>query len=164
MRCVDVNVDADKNVNSSKRRLAHLPEYISALNLYPVEELEYYLAYMGPPSGSFLLHAPGNSFKGFEDEFARSTKVRTSAYSNWSGLIARAYTAAFPSATDASLYGSHSGRKSLSQWLWDDGWPRRMIADAGGWFIKKDAVDLYFKTARHTILRAVSSIGSSWRA
>ena len=57
--------------------------------------------------------------------------------------------------------GTHSGRKSLAQWLWDDGHCRRIIADAGGWFLKRDAVDMYFKTARHIILNAVKSIGRS---
>ncbi len=55
--------------------------------------------------------------------------------------------------------GTHSGRKSLSQWLWDDGHCRRLIADAGGWFLKRDAVDLYFKTAADTILAAVRRVG-----
>ena len=56
--------------------------------------------------------------------------------------------------------GTHSGRKSLAQWLWDDGHCRRIIADAGGWFLKRDAVDMYFKTARHHILLAVAGIGA----
>ena len=55
--------------------------------------------------------------------------------------------------------GTHSGRKSLAQWLWDDGHCRRIIADAGGWFLKRDAVDMYFKTARHIILAAVKNVG-----
>jgi hypothetical protein len=55
--------------------------------------------------------------------------------------------------------GTHSGRKSLAQWLWDDGHCRRIIADAGGWFLKRDAVDMYFKTARHIILSAVKNVG-----
>jgi hypothetical protein len=160
MRYVRINVDADKNTKGGKVRMAYLPELIEALDLECVRELEYYLIWMGPPSGSFLLHAPGQQFKAQDDSFAPTRKgQRTSAYSNWSGLIHRVYTTTFPTATDADSYGSHSGRKSLSQWLWDEGWPRRLIADAGGWFIKKDAVDLYFKTSRHVILRAVSHIG-----
>ena len=44
--------------------------------------------------------------------------------------------------------------------MWDDGHCRRIIADDGGWFLKRDAVDMYFKTARHHILHAVASIGA----
>jgi hypothetical protein len=69
------------------------------------------------------------------------------------------YQRAFPTATDKKLYGSHSGRKSLAQWLWDDGFPRRLIADVGGWFMKKDSMDLYFSTSRFVILRAITYMG-----
>ena len=62
-----------------------------------------------------------------------------------------------------SLLGTHSGRKSLAQWLWNDGVCRRIIADAGGWFLKRDAVDLYFRTARETILNAVRNVGAAFR-
>ena len=67
----------------------------------------------------------------------------------------------FPLDATVELIGSHSGRKSLAQWLWNAGHCRRVIADAGGWFMKRDAVDLYFKTARHTILSMVRNVGQS---
>ena len=46
-----------------------------------------------------------------------------------------------------SRIGSHSGRKTLSQLLWEHGFSRQLIADAGGWYIKREAVDLYFRTS-----------------
>jgi hypothetical protein len=49
--------------------------------------------------------------------------------------------------------------KTMAQWLWDDGYPRRLIADMGGWFIKRDAIDLYFTTGRSVILKAAMFIG-----
>ena len=70
------------------------------------------------------------------------------------------YKRAFPRVTAEYLkyIGTHSGRKTLAQALWDSGFSRRLIADAGGWFLKKEAMDLYFRTARLTILRALSSL------
>ena len=76
----------------------------------------------------------------------------------------RAFRRVYPLDPVVELIGSHSGRKSLAQWLWNDGHCRRVIADAGGWFLKRDAVDLYFKTAPHTIIAAVRNIGVSLRA
>ncbi|XRB11718.1 hypothetical protein RI054_03g15510 [Pseudoscourfieldia marina] len=64
----------------------------------------------------------------------------------------------FPSQLDKKV-ASHSGRKTLATLLWNDGWCRRVIADAGGWFMKRDAVDLYFKTDPDTILYALSHLG-----
>ena len=55
------------------------------------------------------------------------------------------------------MLGTHSGRKTLAQLLWDRGFSRRLIADAGGWFLKKEAM-LYFKTALHVILAALASL------
>jgi hypothetical protein len=148
---IAINVDVDKNVNSSNRRQACIPDCVEALNSNPVADLEAYLALVQPPSGGPL--------------FARPTKKGFSKPGNASADIKRAYkqTCAlsgleFDKALFAAL-GTHSGRKSLAQWLWDDGHCRRIIADAGGWFLKRDAVDMYFKTARHIILNAVKNVG-----
>ena len=58
------------------------------------------------------------------------------------------------------MLGTHSGRKTLAQLLCDKGFSRRLIADAGGWFLKKEAMDLYFKTAMHVILMALADLST----
>ena len=83
-----------------------------------------------------------------------------------SGLHLSKLHTAFPSATAEAvkLLGSHSGRKSLAQWLWDALAPSigqdafRLIADAGHWHIKREAVDLYFRTHFSAILRAIRQL------
>ena len=149
---IAINVDVDKNVNALKRRQAFIPDEVPALNLRPVQMLREYLLCARPPSGGYLLSAPlGKKAKSF----------RANRFTAMADVFKKAFSAVFPADPMVKLIGSHSGRKSLSQWLWDDGHCRRIIADAGGWFLKRDAVDLYFKTAPRTILSAVRNIGSS---
>lgn len=150
---IDINVDVDKNVGSWNRRHAYIPGTVPALAAAPVAWLKEYLIQVRPPSGGPLFAKPGR--KGF------------SKPKNASADIKRAYKRActhgavtFDQPTHDAL-GTHSGRKSLAQWLWDNGHCRRIIADAGGWFLKRDAVDMYFKTARHIILRAVRTISTA---
>jgi hypothetical protein len=110
------------------------------------------------PSGGYLFRAPnggGNTWYPLQ----RNKKGHIGGFTNWSNMVQEMYQRAFPTATDNILYGSHSGRKSLAQWLWDDGFPRRLIADVGGWFMKKDSMDLYFITSRFVILRAITYMG-----
>ncbi len=154
---VDVNVDVDKNVGSWNRRRAFIPGAVDELQAHAVEWLHDYLLSVRPPSGGPL--------------FARPTRKGFSAkLGNASADIKRAYKRACAAGGlqfEQELFdalGTHSGRKSLAQWLWDDGHCRRIIADAGGWFLKRDAVDLYFKTARHIILGAVRNVGRSSRS
>ena len=154
---IDVNVDCDKNVGSWNRRSAFIPATIPALEAQPAQWLTDYILHVRPPSGGPLFVKPTK--KGFQ------TKP-----GNASADIKRAYKRACAHAGmefDTKLHdalGTHSGRKSLAQWLWDDGHCRLIIADAGGWFLKRDAVDMYFKTARHNILRAVRDVGSRLRS
>ena len=146
-----INVDVDKNVNALKRRQAFIPDEVAALGLRPVDILREYLLRARPPTGGYLLSAPlGTKAKSF----------RANRFTAMADVFKKAFSAVFPADPLVKLIGSHSGRKSLSQWLWDDGHCRRIIADAGGWFLKRDAVDLYFKTAPRTILSAVRNIGS----
>ena len=108
-----------------------------------------YLRIARPPSGSFLLSA------------LKGTKTRafyTNPFTGIAKVWKRTFSRLFPSATDKKV-ASHSGRKTLATLLWNDGWCRRVIADAGGWFMKRDAVDLYFKTDPATILFAVKHLG-----
>jgi hypothetical protein len=147
---IAINVDVDKNVNALKRRQGFIPDEVPALGLYPVAMLIRYIIKYRPPSGGFLLAAP------------RSAKMKTFRSNRFTGLsnaVKRAFTAVFPLDATVELIGSHSGRKSLAQWLWNAGNCRRVIADAGGWFMKRDAVDLYFKTAPKMILHAVRYVG-----
>ena len=59
--------------------------------------------------------------------------------------------------------GGQSCRKSLAQWLWDDGWDKRVIADSGGWKLQREAVDIYFKTGRTKLLWAMRHLGRKHR-
>ena len=152
---VSIRVDVDKNVDSRKSRTAYLPEHILGLGIHPVLELDSYLLTVQPPSGGFLLAAPkGLKQRTFnKNPFTAMAKVFTTAFKK-----------VFPGSSKVSLIGSHSGRKSLAQALWNAGYCRRVIADAGGWFIKKEAVDIYFLTLPATILAAIASLGSTQTA
>ncbi len=108
---------------------------------------------MRPPSGGPLFAKPTK--KGFASKGSNASADIKRAYKRTCSHGAIEYDAAIHDSL-----GTHSGRKSLAQWLWDEGHCRRIIADAGGWFLKRDAVDLYFKTARHIILGAVAGIGT----
>ena len=159
---IEVNVEADKNVNARKRRFAFIPEEIMALGLFPVQDLIHYLTYYYSPTdeghNNFLFRAPnGGRWQWTKKSF--TNKGNVGGFTNWSDVIKSMYQYAFPQAVDAKDFGSHSGRKTMAQWLWDDGYPRRLIADMGGWFIKRDAIDLYFTTGRSVILKAAMFIG-----
>jgi hypothetical protein len=146
---IAINVDCDKNVNARKVREAYIPHEVVALGIRPVEILEHYVREVRPPSGGFLLACPTGK---------RSFSAK--AFSKCASVVKMAYRAAFPDGAKAKQLGSHSGRLSLAQQLWTDGHCRRVIADIGGWFMKRDAVDLYFETQRQVILRAVRYIGT----
>ena len=158
---IEVNVEADKNVNARKRRFAFIPEEIIALGLHPVRDLIHYLTYYYTPTGdhgNYLFRAPnGGRWQWTKKSF--TNKGNVGGFTAWGGVVKAMYQYAFPSASDVKDFGSHSGRKTMAQWLWDDGYPRRLIADMGGWFIKRDAIDLYFTTGRSVILKAAMFIG-----
>ena len=162
-RYVWLNVDADKNVDSSNARESYMPDKCPGLGCYPVEWLEFYvLSGMAPPSGDFLCRAPIGHGKEFYP-LSRAKKAKHNqilmGYQNWSAMIQRAYERAFPHSQDKKKYGSHSGRKSLAQALWDLYRDSRLIADIGGWAVDKRAIDLYFKTSRHVILKTIAELG-----
>jgi len=144
-----INVDVDKNVNSTSARLAYLPEAIPDMGIFPIDVLESYLLRVRPPSGGFLLAAP----KGLKNH-----TFFTNPFTGMAGVFIKAFKKAFPNSPKQEFIGSHSGRKSLAQALWDMGLCRRFIADVGGWFIKHDAVDIYFKTRPFAILAALRAL------
>ena len=103
-----------------------------------------------PPSGGPLLAFPDKKGPGFAPKPSASFNKH----------LRDAYQRAFPdvSAEYLSRIGSHSGRKTLAQMLWDHGFSRKLIAEAGGWFLKREAVDLYFRTSALLILRALVAL------
>ena len=162
-------VDADDNIrlfrpdmNMARLKVSsgrmNLPDFDGDAFLECIKELDTYILEEKPPSGGYLLASP----KGGEN----SKRFRTTAYSNQSQAYQKAYTRTYPLAPKEQVrtYGAHSCRKSMASWLWDDDWDKRVIADQGGWALQRDAVDLYFKTAPHTIIAAVRNIGVSLRA
>lgn len=153
---IKVLVTKDKNVQAWKHRTTYIPARVKALDLNPVHELERYIMEERPPSGGFLLAAPLGK-KGW----------RSTPYSNQSNAFKGAYAKArglAAGAPEAEMYGSQSCRKSMAQWLWDDDWDKRVIADHGGWALQRDAVDIYFKTGRVKMLWAVAHLGHVQRA
>ena len=54
--------------------------------------------------------------------------------------------------------GSHSGRKSLAQWLWDAYGSKRLIMDVGHWRSREDAASIYFCSSPHVILECLRQL------
>ena len=154
VKYIEVMVDVDKNVKKWKLRRACIPHHVHNLGIYPVKELEAYIRESGVKSGDYLMAAPAPK--------GRGNRLRQNPYTNQVSAFRSAYRRAYPSATsdDAKKYGTTSCRKSLAQWLWDDGNAKRVIADQGGWAIRTDAVDIYFKTGRTKLLYAVANAGT----
>ena len=152
---IAIRVDSDKNMNALKAaqdggRYAYIPGSLPLLGLEPVADLLEYLARETPPSGGKLFAFPDKKGRGFAEK-------PTSTFNSY---LKKAYRTAHPDAPQESVsrLGSHSGRKTLAQMLWNAGFARRLIADAGGWFLKREAIDLYFKTAPAVILKAIASL------
>ena len=78
-------------------------------------------------SGSFLLCAPKAD--------KPAPKFFSNAFTGFARIWRDTFKRLFPSEHDR-LVASHSGRKTLAEALWNDGWCRRVIADAGGWFLR----------------------------
>lgn len=151
---VEFNILSDKNVNARRAaeeggRRAYVPGALPELGVFPALDLRSYLLEIRPPSGGPLCAYPDK--KGFG--FSRKCP-------SFNSYLREAYKKAFPDVSDVYLsrIGSHSGRKTLSQLLWEHGFSRQLIADAGGWYIKREAVDLYFRTSALLILRALLAL------
>ena len=108
-----------------------------------------------PPSGAYLLSAP-------RTQALQPATFNASLYTGLSRTFRTAYLRAYPDASqrtaDISRVSSHSGRKSLSQWLWDAYRSERLIADVGHWHCTRDAVHLYFNYTQATILRCIAAL------
>jgi len=148
---IAINVDVDKNVNALKRRQGFFPDEVPALGLSPVA--------MDAGALPHQIQAPVRWLPTVCPQERQEENFPHHRFTSLSNAVKRAFAAVFPLDATVELIGSHSGRKSLAQWLWNAGHCRRVIADAGGWFMKRDAVDLYFRTAPKKILHAVRYVG-----
>jgi len=155
MEVVEFRILSDKNVDARRAaeeggRRAYVPGDLPALQIALASDLRSYLLDLRPPSGGPLCAYPDKKGVGFSSKASQSFNT----------YLREAYKKAFPdvSAAYLSRIGSHSGRKTLSQLLWEHGFSRQLIADAGGWYIKREAVDLYFRTSALLILRALLAL------
>ena len=152
MEYIGLRVNVDKNVDSSIE--AHVT-FRRQCRRWVCGLLRDYLLRFRPPSGGYLLAAPRTQGLG-------SATFHPGLYTCLGRAYRTAYLRAFPDAStrsaDMSRVSAHSGRKSLSQWLWDAYQSVRLIADVGHWRCAKDAVHLYFKSTPSTILRCIAAL------
>ena len=162
MEYIGLRVNVDKNVDSSIEAHAYIPAAVPALGVRPVDMLRDYLLRFRPTSGGYLLTAPRTQGLGSATFHPGLYTCLGRAYWYWYWYGPTAYLRAFPDASarsvDMSRVSAHSGRKSLSQWLWDANQSVRLIADVGHWRCAKDAVHLYFKSTPSTIRRCVAAL------
>ena len=148
MHYISVRVLEDKNHDAGTgAHTSYLPMSVPGLGVNPGWAILRYLVDNRPPSGGFLLAAP-----------LGTKSWSSSPFSNMAGVFKGAFARAFPSCPVEDI-SSHSGRKTFAQLLHDAGFADTVIADSGGWALKKAAVHMYFRTSRASILRAVSSLG-----
>ena len=152
---ISLRVTCDKNVLPSDEVFAYIPAVVSSLLIRPVALLHDYLRRVRPPSGGFLLAAPrGASFP--------PTSFWPNPYGGFNDAFKSAYCRAIPDPAARSVpvtqVGSHSGRKSLAQWLWDAHSNLRLIADVGHWRCRGDAMNVYYVSSRATILRCIANL------
>ena len=150
---IQLRVDTDKNVHERDAVLAYIPERFKSLSVRPVDVLLDYLRRVRPPSGSYLLAAPrSRSLPG--------TSFFPTPYGGMCAAFKQAVRRASPGAGDerVALVGSHSGRKSLAQWLWDDYGSLRLVCDVGHWKCRGDAANLYFVSSRSVILQCLTEL------
>lgn len=172
-RYITFKVEIDKNVDSRKVAWGVIPDYIEKLGLRPVEILEDYLMTIKPPS----LHAikdpelprpRGAKAQKGQDPEERAidglllafpnfmspykTEGRTFhrvPYTSASTAFKDMFKRAFPGTSKEELFyiGSHSGRKTLAEFIWTmSGDDIRVVADFGKWKLDRGAVERYFST------------------
>lgn len=145
---LDVRIQEDKNHPSSRgAHHAVIPMIVPGLGISPGRDLIEYLVTQRPPSGSFFLSAPSGS-----------TGWRSGPYTRLGDVFKSAWQRAFPGQLVPANIAAHSGRKTLAQLLHNAGFNDQLIADAGGWALKRAAVHLYFSSTPHQILQALSQL------
>lgn len=154
LRFVGLRVLADKNVREGDDDVrAYIPERVPGLGILPVDVLLHYIVTVAPPSGGFLLAAPLGAA-------LPATGFRSNPYTAFSSAFQRAYRRALPGCAPALLarVGSHSGRKSLAQWLWEAYGSVRLVADVGHWRHSGEALNIYFVSPRRVILQCLARL------
>ena len=122
-----IRVDVDKNIKEGAERFAYVPEYIHGLHYNLIERTIEYILLARPPSGTYLLAG----LKG--GKRPKAGHFYSTPFASFAKVWRDTFRRMFPSQLDKKV-ASHSGRKTLATLLWNDGWCRRVIADAGGWF------------------------------
>ena len=149
---IRLRIIKDKNVHAHQEIFAYIPGHLPNFHLRPLQLLEDYLRTFRPPSGGLLCAAPRTRHVG-------PCQFYSGPYSQLSRAFKDAYGRAFPDAhsrtVDIDRVASHSGRKSLAQWLFDAHQNSRLLADVGHWARPKEAVNIYFTSSIPTILRAL---------
>eukprot|EP00873_Tetraselmis_striata_P009414 jgi/Tetstr1/429678/TSEL_019575.t1 len=113
-----MRMDVDKSVVDARLEcFAYIPDHVPCLAIRPVDMLEDYPRVFSPPMG-------GHSPVGRPQVLRRQTQnFHTTLYSCFNSAFKAAYARAFPNPdtrmTPLDRVSSHSGRKSLAQWLWD---------------------------------------------
>ena len=153
---IQLQVDHDKNVRVGDSVFAFVPAHIPGLAVRPVDVLLDYLRRVRPPSGGYLLSAP--RFRSMAAATAKS--FHSSAFGRMQEVFRAAVRRALPASSPAFLdrLGSHSGRKSLAQWLWDAYGNKRLICDVGHWKSREDAASIYFCSSRQVILDSLTRL------
>ena len=160
---IALRILVDKNVREGDDDTrAYIPEHIPSLGVRPVSVLLHYLRRVGPPSGGFLLAAPRQAALPLPGVRLPPSAFYSTAYTAFSAAFQRAVRRAIPASSRAGLplsrIGSHSGRKSLAQWLWERYGSSRLVADVGHWRHSGDALNIYFVSSRRVILSCLARL------
>ena len=157
---IEVRVVGDKNLRSGERHTAFLVDN-KYLGVTPAKDLTAYLLMLRPPSGGTLFRQPKQ----------KSGWSKSLVFANPNPALRAAFTRIHGGATKVdkgrlARVGTHSGRKSLGQWLYDDENSIRFIQDLGGWTPEKNrsAVHLYMTTAWDWVVKVLFNLKPpAWR-
>jgi hypothetical protein len=164
---IQIDLTKDKNVDARNQRLVIIPKCFMGINM--VATLTHYLITVRPPPGKLFRCPKGGGGPGQgrvptqvlpPGRFAEEHMFQPGDYTAHCQMVRRGYIRAFPEATDAMTFGGGSPRKGTADWLWMVGTFRRVIADIGGWSVRTDAVDLYFKTRPRQVHQIMSALAT----
>ena len=146
-------INVDKNVDIGDTVYAYIPAVIPGLDVRPLDVLRDYMLRVRPRSGSYLLSAP-------RSRALPATSFHEGTFGAMAGAFQDAVRRALPQADPSFVarVGSHSGRKSLAQWLWDAFGNKRLIMDVGHWRSREDAASIYFCCSRRVILECLAQL------